>query len=120
MAESFGGRGTGSTAPTTIFNGLKVLLIDIDLIRADTPAVAGLVYLHNAGAAPMPVPVVEAMKRHIDLEAEIGGYAAAARQSGRLESVYGSVARLVRAASDEIALTENATAARRFGPAIAS
>ena len=59
----------------------------------------------------MPVPVVEAMKRHIDLEAEIGGYAAAARQSGRLESVYGSVARLVNAAPDEIAITENATVA---------
>jgi selenocysteine lyase/cysteine desulfurase len=59
----------------------------------------------------MPVPVVEAMKRHIDLEAEIGGYAAAARQSDRLEAVYGSVARLVNAAPDEIAITENATVA---------
>ena len=86
-------------------------MIDIDRIRADTPAVAGLVYLHNAGAALMPVPVVEAMKRHIDLEAEIGGYAAAARQSDRLEAVYGSVARLVNAAPDEIAITENATVA---------
>ena len=86
-------------------------MIDIDRIRADTPAVAGLVYLHNGGAALMPIPVVEAMKRHIDLEAEIGGYAAAAQQSGRLESVYGSVARLVNAAPDEIALTENATVA---------
>ena len=57
----------------------------------------------------MPVPVVEAMKRYIDLEAEIGGYAAAERESRRLESVYGSVARLVNAAPDEIALTENAT-----------
>lgn len=95
-------------------------MIDIDRIRTDTPAVARLVYLHNAGAALMPVPVVEAIKRHIDLESEIGGYAAAKRESGRLESIYGSVARLVNAAPDEIALTENATAARRFGPAIAS
>jgi selenocysteine lyase/cysteine desulfurase len=84
-------------------------LIDIDRIRADTPAVAGLAYLHNAGAALMPVPVVEAMKRYIDLEAEIGGYAAAEREYRPLESVYGSVARLVNAAPDEIALTENAT-----------
>jgi len=86
-------------------------LIAIDRIRADTPAVARLVFLHNAGAALMPVPVVEAMKRHIDLETEIGGYAAAKRESGRLESVYGSVARLVNAAPDEIAITENATVA---------
>src|SRR5882762_648003 len=47
-------------------------LIDIDRIRADTPAANRLAYLHNAGAALMPAPVVEAMKRHIDLESEIG------------------------------------------------
>jgi len=86
-------------------------LIDIDRIRADTPAVARLAYLHNAGAALMPAPVVEAMKRHIDLESEIGGYAASDREADRLEAVYGSVARLLNAAPDEIALTENATVA---------
>ena len=57
----------------------------------------------------MPVSVVEAMKRHIDLESEIGGYAAADRETDRLEAVYGSIARLLNAAPDEIALTENAT-----------
>jgi cysteine desulfurase/selenocysteine lyase len=88
-----------------------LILIDIDRIRADTPGVARLVYFDNAGAALMPIPVVEAMKRHIDLETEIGGYAAAELESGRLGSVYGSVARLVNAAPDEIALTENATVA---------
>jgi cysteine desulfurase/selenocysteine lyase len=59
----------------------------------------------------MPIPVVEAMKQHIDLESEIGGYAAADQESRRLESVYGSVARLLNAAPDEIALMENATVA---------
>ena len=58
-------------------------MIDLDLdlhrIRADTSATVRLAYLHHAGAGLMPVPVVEAMKRHIDLEAEIGGYAAAAQ-----------------------------------------
>jgi cysteine desulfurase/selenocysteine lyase len=88
-----------------------LILIDIDRIRADTPGVARLVYFDNAGAALMPIPVVEAMKRHIDLETEIGGYAAAELESGRLGSIYGSVARLVNAAPDEIALTENATVA---------
>jgi cysteine desulfurase/selenocysteine lyase len=86
-------------------------LIDIDRIRADTPAASRLAYLHNAGAALMPTPVVEAMKGHIDLETEIGGYAAADRESDRLEAVYGSVARLLNAAPDEIALMENATVA---------
>lgn len=86
-------------------------MIDIDRIRADTPATSQLAYLHNAGAALMPTPVATAMKRHIDLESEIGGYAAADRESDRLEAVYGSVARLLNAAPDEIALAENATVA---------
>ncbi|MCK1740832.1 aminotransferase class V-fold PLP-dependent enzyme [Bradyrhizobium sp. 139] len=86
-------------------------MIDIERIRADTPATSRVAYLHNAGAALMPVPVVEAMKQHIDLESEIGGYAAADRESDRLEAVYGSVARLLNAAPDEIALMENATVA---------
>lgn len=86
-------------------------MIDLDRIRADTPATARRTHLHNAGAALMPVPVVEAMKRHLDLEAEIGGYAAAAQAAGRVQAVYASVARLLGAAPDEIALTENATVA---------
>ncbi|MCK1713147.1 MULTISPECIES: aminotransferase class V-fold PLP-dependent enzyme [unclassified Bradyrhizobium] len=86
-------------------------MIDIDRIRADTPSASRLAYLHNAGAGLMPTPVAETMKRHIDLESEIGGYAAADRESDRLEAVYGSVARLLNAAPDEIALTENATVA---------
>lgn len=86
-------------------------MIDIDRIRADTPAASRLAYLHNAGAALMPAPVVAAMKGHIDLESEIGGYAAADREAHRLGSVYGSVARLLNAAPDEIALVENATVA---------
>lgn len=86
-------------------------LFDIDRIRADTPAASRLAYLHNAGAALMPAPVVAAMKSHIDLESEIGGYAAADREAERLEAIYGSVARLLNAAPDEIALMENATVA---------
>lgn len=86
-------------------------MIDIDKIRADTPAASRLAYLHNAGTALMPTPVVDAMKQHIDLESQIGGYAAADRESERLEAVYASVARLLNAAPDEIALMENATVA---------
>jgi selenocysteine lyase/cysteine desulfurase len=86
-------------------------MLDLARIRAETPASARRAYLHNAGAALMPVPVVDAMKRHIDLEAESGGYAAAAEAAPRLDAVYGSIARLLNAAPDEIALMENATVA---------
>ncbi|CEJ16259.1 putative cysteine desulfurase [bacterium YEK0313] len=98
--------------------------LDIDRIRAATPGTAaGRAYLHNAGAGLMPRAVLEAQKRHLDLEAEIGGYAAAEREAPRLDGVYGSVARLLNAAPDEIALMENATIAwqmafyaQQFGP----
>ncbi|MCK1419599.1 aminotransferase class V-fold PLP-dependent enzyme [Bradyrhizobium sp. 180] len=86
-------------------------MIDIDQIRSDTPAASRLAYLHNAGAALMPAAVVAAMKQHIDLESDIGGYAAADQEARRLEAVYGSAARLLNAAPDEIALVENATVA---------
>lgn len=59
-------------------------MMDIDRIRRDTPAASRLAYLHNAGAALMPAPVVAAMKEHIDLESEIGGYAAADRRRADL------------------------------------
>ncbi|MBR0688328.1 aminotransferase class V-fold PLP-dependent enzyme [Bradyrhizobium manausense] len=90
-------------------------MIDIDRMRADTPAASRIAYLHNAGAALMPAPVVATMKEHIDLESEIGGYAAADRESERLDAVYGSVARLLNAAPNEVALVENATVAWQMG-----
>jgi cysteine desulfurase/selenocysteine lyase len=86
-------------------------MMDLGKVRADTPAAEHRAYLHNAGAALMPRPVVAAIKNHIDLEAEIGGYAAARREHERCEAVYSSVARLLNAAPEEIALVENATVA---------
>ena len=80
-------------------------------IRRDTPAADRRAYLHNAGAALMPIPVVQTMKDHLDLEAEIGGYAAADREQARIEKVYGSIARLLNAVPAEIAIVENATVA---------
>jgi len=85
--------------------------MDLNKIRVDTPATARRAYLHNAGAALMPRQVVSALKDHIDLEAEIGGYAAFRREIDRCEAVYASVARLLNAEVPEIALVENATVA---------
>jgi selenocysteine lyase/cysteine desulfurase len=86
-------------------------MIDLDRIRADTPATARRAYLHSAGAALMPAPVLRAQIRHLELEAEIGGYAAATAEQVRLDAVYDGVARLLNAGRDEIALVENATVA---------
>ena len=68
-------------------------------------------HLNNAGAGLMPRPVLEAMHGHLRREAEIGGYEAADEAAARLDGVYDSVARLMGAGRDEIALMENATVA---------
>lgn len=78
--------------------------------RADTPAAAdGLVHLNNAGAALMPTPVVDAIRAHLDLEVELGGYEAADAAADRIARTYDDVARLVGARPPNIAVVENAT-----------
>ena len=88
-----------------------VAALDLDRLRADTPGVRHRVHLNNAGAGLMPRPVLDAMTGHLRREAEIGGYEAAAEAAEALDGVYASVARLIGAERDEIALTENATVA---------
>lgn len=87
------------------------MAFDLDRARRETPGVSEVLHLNNAGAALMPGRVLAAQVDHLEREARIGGYEAAAEASARCEAVYGSVARLVGAAPDEIALMENATAA---------
>jgi selenocysteine lyase/cysteine desulfurase len=87
------------------------MTLDLEHLRAETPGVANRIHLNNAGAALMPAPVIAAIKDHIDLEAAIGGYEAEEREAARLEGVYDSIARLIGARRDEIALAENATVA---------
>ena len=85
--------------------------MDLDRLRRETPGCEGWAHFNNAGASLMPTPVVDAVVEHLRLEAEIGGYEAAAAAAARLEAVYHSAAELVGARPDEIALFENATRA---------
>jgi cysteine desulfurase / selenocysteine lyase len=85
--------------------------IDLTAVRNDTPGVAHRIHFNNAGAALVPRPVLNAMVDYLHREAAIGGYEAAHEAAPRLASVYDGVARLIGAARDEIALTENATVA---------
>jgi cysteine desulfurase/selenocysteine lyase len=85
--------------------------IDIERARRDTPAASQVLHFNNAGAALMPAPVLQAQLRHLQLEAETGGYEAAAAADGRIEAIYDSIARLLNADRAEIALVENATVA---------
>ena len=86
-------------------------MIDLDRVRAETPGVAHVAHLNNAGAALMPQPVIDALLEHVQLEATIGGYEAAAQRADRVEHTYDAVARLLNCDRDEVALVENSTRA---------
>ena len=51
------------------------------------------------------------MVDHLELEARIGGYEAAARSGDRVAHIYDAIARLIGCQRDEIAIVENATRA---------
>jgi selenocysteine lyase/cysteine desulfurase len=79
--------------------------------RADTPGCEQVVHLNNAGASLMPEVVLRTVVEHLELEARIGGYEAAADAEERQEDVYRSVAQLLGCRPTEVALVENATRA---------
>jgi selenocysteine lyase/cysteine desulfurase len=85
----------------------------IDLVRArrDTPGCASVLHFNNAGAALMPQPVLDAVVGHLQLEARIGGYEAAAQAHAAVERVYDAAAALLGCQRDELAIVENATRA---------
>jgi selenocysteine lyase/cysteine desulfurase len=92
--------------------------MDVQALRMDTPGCAHRIHLNNAGAGLMPGPVIRAIKEHVDLEARIGGYEAAREEHERVREAYASVGRLIGASPENIAITENATAA--FNVALSS
>lgn len=87
------------------------MALDVERARRDTPGVAHVTHLNNAGAALPPVQVTEAMVAHLRAEAVLGGYEAAALARERVDSVYTSIARLIGCHEDEVAVVENATRA---------
>ena len=87
------------------------MTIDLDRARAETPGVANVLHLNNAGASLPPAPVVARMIGYLEREAAIGGYEAEAEAEPEIDAVYDSIARMIGAARDEIAVCENATRA---------
>ncbi|MFL5692935.1 MAG: aminotransferase class V-fold PLP-dependent enzyme, partial [Ktedonobacteraceae bacterium] len=87
------------------------MTFDLQRARQDTPGCERVLHFNNAGSSLMPQPVLAATIAHLQLEAQIGGYEAAASAHDAIEHVYDAAATLIGSARDEIALVENATRA---------
>ena len=84
---------------------------DVAALRARTPGTAHVTHLNNAGCSLPTSGVLDTVIGYLHREAMIGGYEAAAEVEQPLSAVYSSIATLLGAQSNEIALVENATAA---------
>ena len=83
--------------------------IDVAAERAATPGCATVAHLNAAGAALPTVATVATVVAHLELEAAVGGYEAAAAVADRTAGVAASVAALLGARPDEVALTVSDT-----------
>ncbi|MGH3961836.1 MAG: aminotransferase class V-fold PLP-dependent enzyme [Pseudonocardiaceae bacterium] len=83
--------------------------MDVEALRAMTPGCVHRVHLNNAGAALLAQPTLDAMTGHLRLEAEIGGYEAAAAAQEGIAATYAGLAELVGGHTEEVALFDNAT-----------
>jgi cysteine desulfurase / selenocysteine lyase len=87
------------------------MAIDVQRARRETPGCDNVLHFNNAGAALMPQQVLHATVGHLQLEALVGGYEAAAQAHEAVEHVYAAAATLLGCHRDEIAIVENATRA---------
>ncbi|GAB2647827.1 aminotransferase class V-fold PLP-dependent enzyme [Kribbella swartbergensis] len=78
-------------------------------MRADTPGVRSTIHFNNAGAGLLTRQTLKAMRDHIELEAQIGGYEAAALREEATQDFYRVTAELLRCAPGNIAFTSSAT-----------
>lgn len=85
--------------------------IDVDRARALTPGCSHVLHLNHAGASLLPQPVLDAVVGHLELESRIGGYEAAEAAEPALDATYRSIARLIGAQPEDVALVDSATTA---------
>ena len=78
-------------------------------LRHQTPGVQNFIHLNNAGAALMPQSVLQAITDHLNLEAQIGGYEAAAARIRQLAGFHMVLADLLNTRSRNIAYASSAT-----------
>ncbi|MFD5092518.1 aminotransferase class V-fold PLP-dependent enzyme [Amycolatopsis thailandensis] len=84
-------------------------LLDVPALRADTPGSEKVVHFNNAGCGLLAKPVLKTMLDHLNLEAGIGGYEAAAAQADEVAGFYREIAALINARPRNIAFAASAT-----------
>jgi selenocysteine lyase/cysteine desulfurase len=97
--------------PQSLYAETRLKTFDVTRARRETPGAENVLHFNNAGTGLMPQPVIEALERHLRMEAEIGGHEAAGRAERSLSRVYDAAARLLNAEAAEIAVVENAARA---------
>jgi selenocysteine lyase/cysteine desulfurase len=80
-------------------------------LRSETPSCSEIIHFNHAGASLTPEPVFRAVKQHLELERDIGGYEAEADAENQIRGLYSGFAELLRVLPEEIAFVENATRA---------
>jgi cysteine desulfurase/selenocysteine lyase len=83
--------------------------IDVDRVRADTPATVERILLNHAGSSPSPQPVLDVVIGHLRDEARLGGYEAAAARADDIDRARRSIATLVGGRPEEVAFATSAT-----------
>ncbi|RMF14891.1 MAG: aminotransferase class V-fold PLP-dependent enzyme [Alphaproteobacteria bacterium] len=84
---------------------------ELAALRRATPGAARRAHFDNAGSALMPATVVERIRAHLALEADVGGYVAEERTMAEAEDVYRRLAHLLGIQAEDVALTSSASEA---------
>jgi cysteine desulfurase/selenocysteine lyase len=84
---------------------------EVQGLRAETAGTAERIHFNNAGSSLPPDVVLETVIGYLKEEALLGGYEVEAAYEEQLENVYVSIARLINASVEEVALVENASTA---------
>jgi selenocysteine lyase/cysteine desulfurase len=82
---------------------------EISRYRAETRGCSQVIHLNNAGSGLMPDTVTQTLHDHLQLEANIGGYEAAALKADAIARFYGAAGRLLNCSPGNIAFGSSAT-----------
>lgn len=85
--------------------------VDVEQVRADTPAAQARIHLNNAGASLPPEVVIEATVDYLQVESRRGGYETAEARIDDLDRVYREAAHMLGCDEGELAFQQNATQA---------